>query len=71
MLKTLVLKVTALDWKKWLRNTAIFLAPAVLMSLLALQAGHSLVEVTMLLKLWMLNASIDLLRKFIAANPEQ
>lgn len=54
------------DIKRWLKNAAIFFAPAVLVFLVAIQAGTPKEEAMYLVYLWMLNSSIDLIRKFIA-----
>lgn len=54
------------DWKKWAKNTAIFLAPAVLVFLVSIQQGKTMEEGLIILKLWALNTAIDLVRKFIA-----
>jgi hypothetical protein len=54
------------DINKWLKNTAIFLAPAVLLALLAIQQGKGKEEVMAILQLWMLNTAIDITRKFIS-----
>lgn len=56
------------DVAKWLKNTAVFLAPAGLIFLISLQAGKSLDESLIALKLWALNVGIDLIKKFIAEN---
>lgn len=64
-------KFESLDWQKWLKNTALFLAPAVLLMLLTLQSGGTLAEGAVALRLWGLNTAVDLVRKFIAANPQE
>jgi len=66
-----ILKVVSMDWNKWSKNVALFLAPAILLFLLSIESGHTLEESYLVLKLWVLNSSIDLVRKFIAANPNE
>ena len=56
------------DLKKWAYNTAVFLAPALLVALLIFQGGGNLREALVALKLWGLNVSIDLVKKFVADN---
>jgi len=56
------------DVRKWLKNTAIFLAPAVLVFLVAIQAGTPRDEALYLVYLWLLNTFIDITRKFIAGK---
>lgn len=65
---TLKQRVVAVNWKKWLRNAAIFLAPAFLLALTALQQDASVDEVLWIVRLWLLNTLVDLTRKFIATN---
>lgn len=57
------------DILKWGENTAIFLAPALLVFLITLQTGGSLESAANVLYLWFLNTCIDLLKKFIAGKP--
>jgi hypothetical protein len=59
------LDLNTLDWKNWGRNALIFLAPALLAFLVALQSGASLRQSLGFVYLWTLNTAIDLLRKFI------
>lgn len=54
------------DWEKIFKNAAIFLAPAILIVLLDLQAGKDFSEAILSLRVWGLSTSIDMLRKFIA-----
>lgn len=61
-------RVISIDWKKWGKNTALFLAPAMIVFLSVLQADGTLDEAMVALKLWGLNVAIDLLRKFMATN---
>ncbi len=56
------------DFKKWLNNTLIFLAPAALIYLTAIQTGKSNDEAVIALQVWVLNTAIDLTRKFIAGT---
>ncbi len=55
----------AVDWHKWGKNTLIFLAPALLVYLLAIQSGSSPSNALVVLELWGLNTLIDITRKFI------
>lgn len=52
------------DEQKWLKNTVIFFAPALIMFLTALANGVPLRQAAYALYLWGLNAAIDLLRKY-------
>lgn len=56
------------DYKKWLKNTAIFFAPMVLLVLLAIQNEAPVEEIVWIVRLWLLNSAVDLVRKFIATN---
>jgi hypothetical protein len=56
------------DVKKWLKNAAIFFAPALLVFLVAIQAGTPREEALYLVYLWLLNTAIDLTRKFVAGK---
>lgn len=56
------------DVEKWLNNAIVFLAPALLVFLTAIQAGRTVEESLNVLYLWGLNVVIDLLKKFIAGN---
>ena len=61
-------RVVAVDWKRWLRNAAIFFAPAFLLALVALQQDATAQEIYWILRLWLINVAIDLTRKFIATS---
>ena len=56
------------DLRKWSYNTLVFLAPALLVALLIFQGGGNFREALVALKLWGLNVSIDLVKKFVADN---
>lgn len=56
------------DVSKWFKNTLVFLAPAMLVFLLSIQAGNSIEDSFLVLQLWGINTAIDLLRKYIADN---
>lgn len=56
------------DLLKWGKNTLTFLAPALLIFLVAIQSGVPIKEALYSVYLWGLNTSIDLLRKFIASK---
>lgn len=67
---TLQTRVANTDYKKWLKNTALFFAPAALLALTALQNGAEWAEIAWIVRLWLINALIDLIRKFSAANKQ-
>lgn len=56
------------DIKKWLHNTGVFLAPAALVYLMILKNGGTHTEAQVALQLWILNTTIDLLKKYIKDN---
>lgn len=56
------------DVKKWVKNTIIFLAPALLVFLTAVQAGVPVQQALLAVYTYMLNVVIDLLKKFISSN---
>lgn len=56
------------DVEKWLKNTAIFAAPAVLIFLTEIQAGKSLEEALVAIKVWLLSTAIDIVRKWISGK---
>jgi predicted AAA+ superfamily ATPase len=56
------------DTRKWLKNAAIFLAPALLFFLIQIQAGKPWQEALDALYLWGINTAIDILRKFVAGK---
>lgn len=53
------------DIRKWAINTAIFLAPVVLIFLVAIRDNVPLNEALYLIYLWLLNTVIDLVRKYV------
>ena len=59
------------DYQRWLKNAAIFFAPAALIFLLALQAGKPVDEAAYAIYLWFLNSLIDLIRKWAKENQYQ
>jgi len=61
-------QLNSADIKKWLTNAAIFFAPALLLFLTSIQAGTPYEQAIYLVYLWLLNSSIDLLRKFVASK---
>jgi len=61
-------ELSEIDWQKWLKNTAIFLAPAMLMFLVSIESGKSVEESLLAIKVWGLNCAIDIVRKFIKDN---
>lgn len=68
LVKSQRFKLNMDDVKRVARNAAIFFAPMLLMVLVALQQDASLQEVYWIIRLWMLNTAIDLVRKFVATN---
>lgn len=62
-------RVEATDWKKWAKNTAVFFAPFALVFLLAISNGSDVKDALNILYLYALNVAIDLIKKFISANP--
>jgi len=64
-------KIKTLDWDKWLKNTAVFGAPFLLVFLLSIKAGSDLKDALNILYLYGLNVAIDLLRKFISNSPSE
>jgi hypothetical protein len=61
-------RIKTLDWEKWLRNTAIFGAPFILVFLVAVQSGVPFKDALITMYLYGLNVAIDLVRKFVANN---
>jgi len=53
------------DLIKWGKNTLIFLAPALIIFLTALQTGTPVKEALYSIYLWGLNVLIDILKKFV------
>ena len=54
------------DIKRWGKNTLTFLAPTLLVFLIAIQSGVPVKDALVTVYLWGLNVAIDLLRKYIA-----
>lgn len=50
------------------KNALLFLAPAIILALGALQAGKTWEDIQYILYLWLINTATDLLRKFMADN---
>ena len=59
------------DVQKWLKNSAIFFAPFLLVFLLSVQGGTPVREALNVVYLYGLNTGIDLLRKFIAGHAQK
>lgn len=57
------------DIKKWLKNTAIFFAPAALIFLLNIQSGMPVRDAIVSLQVWALSTAIDIVRKYIDGTP--
>lgn len=53
------------DIKKWLANTVIFLAPALIVFSTALQSGSTPKQASWILWLWFLNTLVDASKKYI------
>lgn len=56
------------DVTKWLTNTAIFLAPALLVFLTAIQAGMPVKQAMLAVYTYLLNVVIDLLKKYVSGK---
>lgn len=56
------------DIKRWLKNTLVFLAPALIVFLTALQSGVPIQDALFALYLWGINVVLDLLKKFVQEN---
>ena len=56
------------DYIKWGRNALVFLAPFLLVFLIAIQQGTELQQALYLVYLYALNIVIDLLKKFISGK---
>jgi hypothetical protein len=61
-------ELTIDDVEKWVRNSLIFLAPALIVFLTAIQAGTPFDEAIKIMYLYGLNVAIDLLKKFVNEN---
>jgi len=53
------------DVLKWLTNTIVFLAPALIIFLTAIQNGTDIKDASWLLGLWVLNTLVDLSKKYL------
>jgi hypothetical protein len=60
--------LTMEDAEKWVRNSLIFLAPAMIVFLTAIQSGTPFEEALKVVYLYGLNVTIDLLKKFVSEN---
>lgn len=54
------------DWQRWAKNVFIFSSPAVLVFLIALQSGATVQQAAVALYGAVINAVIDLIKKFQA-----
>mgnify|MGYP000875059822 CR=1 FL=1 len=61
-------KLIRADFRRWLKNTAIFFAPAFLIFLQQLQSGATIAQASIALKVWALSTLMDLTRKFLVEN---
>lgn len=55
-------------WKRWGKNTMLFLAPAAIVFLTSIQSGARMEDALIALKLWGINTLIDWLVKFREAG---
>jgi len=67
--RTVIKKINAMDWTKVLKNIKWFGALALIVIITSLLAGKSLQDTLVVLYYWGLATALDLLRKFVAANP--
>jgi hypothetical protein len=68
-IKSTRFSLNAVDWKKWVYNTALFFAPAMLAVITALQQDADADAIYWILRLWLLNTAVDILRKFLQGKP--
>ena len=61
-------KLIKADLRRWAKNTALFLAPALIIFLNQLANGVSFQEALPVLYLWLINTIIDATRKFLTEN---
>lgn len=61
-------QLNQVDLKKWLNNTLIFAAPALLIFLTQIESGKSIKEASAVLYVWVLNTLIDILKKYLAGK---
>lgn len=61
-------KLIKADLRRWVKNTALFLAPALIIFLTQLSNGASFQEALPVLYLWLINTLIDATRKFLTEN---
>lgn len=62
------MKVKKTEMRKRVRNSVVFLAPALLVFLTAVQSGVPADQALIAVYTWLVNAFIDLTKKFIASN---
>jgi len=56
-------KINIEELKRWGKNTLTFLAPAIVIFLLALQSGVPIKQALIAIYLWVLNVAIDYFKK--------
>ncbi|MDQ3008824.1 MAG: hypothetical protein M3Q81_04485 [bacterium] len=61
-------KLTIQDMKKWARNVLLFTAPSLIIFLGAINQGVPIEQAGLVLQAALLNACIDLLKKFVTEN---
>lgn len=61
-------KLVKADLDRWIRNTIIFFAPALILFLTQLANGVSFQEALPVLYLWLINTLIDVTRKYLQEN---
>ena len=53
------------DMEKWAMNTIVFLAPALVIFITAIQSGSTLNDAGYVLLLWVVNTVVDLSKKYV------
>jgi hypothetical protein len=61
-------KLVKADLDRWIRNTIIFFAPALILFLTQLAQGVTFQEALPVLYLWLINTLIDVTRKYLNEN---
>lgn len=60
--------MTKEDWKRWAKNILIFSSPLLILFLTELQKGTDVKQAAVLVYAALINAVIDLLRKYLAGE---
>lgn len=61
-------KLIKQDFIKWFNNQKVFIIPALIVFLVAIQQGASLKEASLAVYTWALGAVLDILRKYVQEN---